>query len=56
MTSPVLVLGPRCVVCGKPVQLESTKTDEFGQAIHESCYLRRILAALSDSPAPQHSE
>ena len=29
---------PICSVCNKPVKLESAKTDEDGQAVHEDCY------------------
>ena len=28
-----------CSVCNEPVSLETAKTDETGQAIHEECYL-----------------
>lgn len=28
-----------CLVCNEPVSLETAKTDESGQAIHEECYL-----------------
>jgi hypothetical protein len=28
-----------CVICHKPVELETAKTDERGQAVHEDCYL-----------------
>lgn len=37
-----------CVVCHEPVQLESSKTDEDGRAIHEDCYVR-VLQGQSDS-------
>ncbi|HLZ41638.1 MAG TPA: hypothetical protein VKQ11_11785 [Candidatus Sulfotelmatobacter sp.] len=28
-----------CSACNEPVSLETAKTDESGQAIHEECYL-----------------
>jgi hypothetical protein len=28
-----------CSICQKPVTLETAKTDEVGQAVHEECYL-----------------
>jgi hypothetical protein len=56
MKNSVLVLGPPCVVCGKPVQLESSKTDEHGQAIHELCYITRLVAVPNDPPPPQHTK
>jgi hypothetical protein len=33
---------PTCVLCGRPVELETCKTDERGKSIHEQCYLRKI--------------
>jgi hypothetical protein len=27
-----------CWVCGKPVDLQTTKTDDRGKAVHEECY------------------
>ena len=31
-----------CPICGKPVPLESAKTDEHGQSIHEDCYVLKL--------------
>jgi hypothetical protein len=31
-----------CSLCDKPVELETTKTDDDGQAVHEDCYARMI--------------
>jgi hypothetical protein len=28
-----------CRICGKPVAVETAKTDSDGQAVHEECYL-----------------
>jgi hypothetical protein len=30
---------PPCAVCEQPVNLEESKTDEYGHAIHENCYI-----------------
>jgi hypothetical protein len=30
---------PRCTICREPVNLEESKTDEYGQAVHENCYV-----------------
>ena len=30
---------PRCAVCKEFVNLEESKTDEHGQAVHENCYV-----------------
>jgi hypothetical protein len=45
-----------CSICHRPVALENSKTDENGHAIHEDCYLQRLLASLDDPPSPQHAE
>jgi hypothetical protein len=31
-----------CVICNKPVALESAKVDEAGRPVHDACYLRKI--------------
>ena len=33
---------PICPVCKERVNLEESKTDEHGLAIHENCYVRTI--------------
>ena len=30
------------MICHKPVELETAKTDERGQAVHEDCYLANL--------------
>jgi hypothetical protein len=32
----------QCVICKKPVKLEDSKCNEFGQAVHEDCYVRML--------------
>ena len=32
----------KCAICNKPVAIETAKTDDDGQAVHEECYLQRI--------------
>jgi hypothetical protein len=34
--------SPECVLCKKPVKLEESKADEYGQAIHGECYVAKI--------------
>jgi hypothetical protein len=34
--------SPLCFICHTPVELEISKTDENGRAVHERCYLRRL--------------
>jgi hypothetical protein len=33
---------PICAICNEWVELENSKTDEDGQAIHEECYLQKL--------------
>ncbi len=34
--------GINCSICGKPVALETAKTDEAGHAAHGECYLLKL--------------
>jgi hypothetical protein len=45
-----------CSICNEPIRLETSKTDENGQSVHEDCYIQRLLASLNDPPNPQHTE
>ena len=38
MTHPILPFIPLCSICHKPVELETSKTDHNGKAVHEECY------------------
>src|SRR5579864_3038909 len=33
---------PPCCICNRPVPLEISKTDEYGQAVHEECYVLKV--------------
>ena len=33
---------PRCSLCDRPVLLETSKTDEYGKAVHEECYALKM--------------
>jgi hypothetical protein len=35
-----------CSICARHVELESSKTDERGKAVHENCYVRRTIGAF----------
>ena len=48
MTNPIL--SPLCSICGKPVDLETSKTDDDGQAVHEECYAASLAQPRSPSP------
>ena len=49
VTPPII-----CSICRKSVELETSKTDERGEAIHEECYVqvvtRRPPSSESQSP------
>ena len=33
---------PRCPLCNQRVSLETSKTDEDGNAVHEDCYVAKV--------------
>jgi anti-sigma regulatory factor (Ser/Thr protein kinase) len=35
---------PSCCICNSPVLLETSKTDEEGQAVHEECYVQNLCS------------
>ena len=49
---------PHCAICEQPVNLEESKTDEHGNAVHENCYVwtvelkkpRRQITPMEPSP------
>ena len=52
---------PRCTICGDAVDLIESKTDEYGQAVHENCYVwsvelrkprRCVPVNIKASPGP----
>jgi hypothetical protein len=50
MTHPVR-LQIHCSICNKLVDLENTKTDDHGKAVHEECY---VLREALKNPQPFH--
>ncbi len=34
-----------CAICGKPIDLIHCKTDERGNAVHDTCYLMKMSRA-----------
>jgi|SRR5579872_101953 len=47
-----LAYKSRCPICGKPVQLETAITDEYGKAIHDDCYLLKLRLKQAGSANP----
>ena len=43
---------PACCICNRTVPLENSKTDEYGQAVHEACYVPK---ACSESEFLKHA-
>jgi anti-sigma regulatory factor (Ser/Thr protein kinase) len=54
MTVPAIHRGtqplPGCCICDCPVPLETSNTDENGQAVHEECYVLKVCAARELRP------
>jgi hypothetical protein len=54
---------PGCCICNEPVLLETSNTDEYGQAVHEECYVLKVCSkaeVLNDRgsmpvPASRHA-
>jgi hypothetical protein len=44
-SKPVL----HCHICRKPVPVETAKTDGYGRAIHEECYVLSVLQKATPS-------
>ena len=40
-----------CRLCGKPVAIETSKTDEDGRAIHEDCYVLKVQLGQANQPS-----
>jgi anti-sigma regulatory factor (Ser/Thr protein kinase) len=67
MTVPTIHRGtqqlPGCSICDCPVPLETSNTDENGQAVHEECYVLKVCAAAdlrtdrasTSGPANRHA-
>ncbi|MFZ0138751.1 MAG: hypothetical protein WAK89_16920 [Candidatus Sulfotelmatobacter sp.] len=45
--------GINCSICGKPVAVETAKTDEAGQAAHDDCYLLKL--GINAGPSSVHA-
>jgi len=49
MTRPFEAMPRRgilCCICGLPMPLETSNTDELGKAVHEECYVRETISKL----------
>lgn len=49
--SSVVDQSLHCVICGKSVPLETAKTDECGKAVHEQCYIWKIIFEQTNATA-----
>jgi len=41
-----------CPICDKPLELETSKTDEDGRAVHEHCYIHSCWRHASNPVTP----
>ena len=41
-----------CWICGRAVQLETTKIDEYGNPVHEQCAVARLTLVTVTGPLP----
>jgi hypothetical protein len=46
---------PKCSICNEPVELATSKTDEDGKAVHEDCYVRRMMRLKEITPPSKAS-
>jgi len=56
---PVEIAKPEpllCAICDKPVELETSKTDEQGRAVHEECYVADLTKPLARTILKKLSE
>lgn len=42
--------GLVCCICAGPIPLETSKTDEQGNAVHEECYVSKTIRKFKDDP------
>jgi hypothetical protein len=49
MSEPISL--PVCSICDESVQLETSKTDENGRAVHEECYVLKVKLMLATIPS-----
>jgi hypothetical protein len=49
---PAIVRLPICSLCDEPVEIETAKTDENGDAVHEDCYVVKMRPKKS---RPRHA-
>lgn len=41
-----------CILCDQPVDLETAKTNDDGDAVHEECYALEMVLRLKKRPSP----
>ena len=46
---------PKCSICNETVELETAKTDQDGEAVHEECYVSRIVRLKEITPPSKAS-
>ena len=59
MTSSALPMpqpGIVCCICAERIPLETSKTNECGNAVHEECYVRRTISKFRNGSPVQLAE
>jgi hypothetical protein len=45
-----------CSICAAPIPLETSRTDEHGESVHEECYVRKTISRFRISSVVHLSE
>jgi hypothetical protein len=45
---------PECIICKEAVELQESKADEHGQAIHEECYVSKLVGKKTTKKEKLH--
>ena len=43
---------PECDICKEPVELEESKADEYGHAVHEECFVSKLRNQTGSASGP----
>ena len=45
--------APKCAICGQPVEIDVSKTDSNGAAVHKNCYVAKVGARKKQRENPK---
>jgi hypothetical protein len=49
------LVSPLCFICEKSVRIETAKADEFGNTVHEDCYVASITMPVKFADRELHN-